>query len=520
MSEEDRNNGLDNFFVEPSNEEEATDLFAPVGETQAPQGYIPPAAPPVQQYAAPSAASAQGAVPVITETAPVPEDSVEKTGKAKRKKSGRSAIKSKAAKGKAALEEGIRKGTRQAEMLKKEIEEDDRELKEPSSKNRQTFFTLALALLVVVTIVFLFSDRFYNRLRGRSSYVLDDIGVSIPYTEGNTTLLTHKENLIRCSQDGLMAINEKGGVIYDVPYTMSAPYPAVGGDYISVADRLGMSLMVIKDGQTKMSVTTESVIILNTVNATGESCVVLNAANGHMIVLYDINGNILMQRRTYSASDGIPMGLALSDDGSRMATVYVNYTGTELASIVTLFDLTESGSVLVDRIVGSMSFSQCLISDICFVGNELFYAGTDRIGALSAEGSVKSIWEQQLSYELKSLCLGNEFFAVLYGNGQAGTALPAENNIVVYNYNGDTLYEMNVEDAGYIDVWGDTVIYAKGRIYYGISSVGKAMWTMNTGDTYGRLVAYNNDKTVAATRNGELRVYKVSLRSVESEHVD
>lgn len=418
------------------------------------------------------------------------------------------------------VKDDLQKGVDRVNEVRKEIEADDRELKETSLKTRRWFIGVALTLVLAAAVVFLFSDRFFNAVQGRSSYVLEEMDASVNYIEGNTTLLTHDGNLLRCSQDGLMAMNDKGGVVYDIPFTMTAPYAVSAGDYVSVADRLGMSLVVIRRGQTVVSLTTESNILLNTVNEQGESCVVLSASNGNIVNLYDVAGNTLMQRRTYATTDGIPMALALSADGSRMATVYVNYTGSELASIITIFDLTETGSSLVDRIVGSVSFTNCVISDIKFVGDYLFYAGTDRMGEVTSESGVNTVWETNLAYEIKTLAMTEDFYVILYGDGQAGVALPAENNIVVYSYNGEVLNQFYVDLAGYVDAWNDTVIYSEGRVYYGISSTGKPKWTLSTGDVYGKLVAYENNKTVAVTQNDKLRFYKVTLRGVDGEYVD
>ena len=180
------------------------------------------------------------------------------------------------------------------EKIKEEEEalaRDDRELEETPEKRKRVLIFAAVVLVVLAIGIFLFSDRFYNMLRGESSYILTDSGISVSYTEGNTTMLIHDGRLLRCSQDGLQALNERGSVIYDIPFTMSSPYMVNAGEYVSVADRLGMELIVVKGGQTQVQIKTESNILLNTVNEAGQAAVVLDAAEGHIVNLYSASGS-------------------------------------------------------------------------------------------------------------------------------------------------------------------------------------------------------------------------------------
>ncbi len=404
--------------------------------------------------------------------------------------------------------------TKENKETRTHVDKDGRELIRPTKKRQRVYITLGMIALIIVIVLFLLSDRIFNRVQGKASYVLKETDKAVTYIEGNTNIQMHKGKLLRCSQDGLQCLNESGTVAWDIPFTMSSPYLVTAGNYISVADRLGMSILIVNNGNIVTEITTESQILLNCVNDLGMSAAVLDAVDGHMVNLYSQEGETLMQRRTYSTTDGIPMAIALSADGSRMGTVYVNYTGAVMTSILTIFDLTETGSSLVDRIVGSISFENTLLSDIKFVGNQCFYAGTDRFGAVSVRTDVVIQWENKVSYAIEALAIGEEFFAVRYGDGLAGTVLPAENNIVSYNYKGDVLAKRNIENVNYLDVWGDTLVFGAGRYYEAISSTGKPKWTLQAYEEYSHMVQFDSDKTVAALRSGVIRFYKVKLKGV------
>lgn len=398
-----------------------------------------------------------------------------------------------------------------------EFEDDDRNLEEPPKDKKKWILMGMAAICLVALATFLFSDRFYNMVRGKSSYTLEKTGQEVSFAEGNTSVVLDGNTLLRCSQDGLQALDESGEVIWDIPFTMSSPYMLKAGSYVSVADRLGTSVLLIRNGVVETEVTTEKKVLLHCVNEKGASAVVLDGGDSHSVNLYSSQGEILMQRHTYADADGIPVAIALSADSSRMATAYIHYTGTKVQSIITVFDLTENGSALVDRIVGSASYEDCLITDLRFVGDRCFYAGSDRIGVMEAGEACEVIWEKMLEYRIESLVMSDSYFAIRYGDGLAGTAAPVENNIVIYNYGGDVQFQQNLEDASYLDAWGDTVICGAGRSYYGISAKGSPKWQVDSIEDYSRLVAFESGDTVAGLRSGKIAYYKVTIKNATEE---
>ena len=106
----------------------------------------------------------------------------------------------------------------------------------------------------------------------------------------------------------------------------------------------------------------------------------------------------------------------------------------------------------------------------------------------------------------------DDYYAVLYGDGQPGVAEPVDDNVVIYNYSGKILSSFSVEDADYLDAWGNTVICGASRSYTAVTGTGKALWSMDAADSYSRLIAFPNGKEVAALTNGSLIYYKVTLK--------
>ena len=337
------------------------------------------------------------------------------------------------------------------------------------------------------------------------------------FAEGNVGIGIYDNQLLRCSQDGIQALTEKGNVVWDIPFTMSAPTLKVAGDYISVADQLGMRIMIINAGNVTTEVTTESNILMSALNELGQAAVVLSAKDGHIVNLYSAQGDLLMQRRTFQISDGIPIAVALSENGTRMATVYVNYTGTVLKSIITVFALTASGSLLVDRVVGSIAYEDIVISDLKFIGNRLFFAGSEIIGAVSTRDGVEKEWEKSLGYRIEALVMADDYVALRFGEGLAGTAERVDKNIVIYNYSGNVISDQYIQGASYLGASNDTVIIGSGRSYTAISSGGAIKWTMDSTEDYMELLAFPGGKSVAALKRSQIDFYNVTLKGAVLE---
>ncbi len=395
--------------------------------------------------------------------------------------------------------------------------QDSRSLTEIFGRNKLIWLIVGIVALLILLIVIMFSDRLYNQVKGQASYTLTESQIHVSFAEGNVGIGIYDNQLLRCSQDGIQALTEKGNVVWDIPFTMSAPTLKVAGDYISVADQLGMRIMIINAGNVTTEVTTESNILMSALNELGQAAVVLSAKDGHIVNLYSAQGDLLMQRRTFQISDGIPIAVALSENGTRMATVYVNYTGTVLKSIITVFDLTESGSLLVDRVVGSIAYEDIVISDLKFIGNRLFFAGSEIIGAVSTRDGVEKEWEKSLGYRIEALVMADDYVALRFGEGLAGTAERVDKNIVIYNYSGNVISDQYIQGASYLGASNDTVIIGSGRSYTAISSGGAIKWTMDSTEDYMELLAFPGGKSVAALKRSQIDFYNVTLKGAVLE---
>ena len=65
---------------------------------------------------------------------------------------------------------------------------DERELEEPPKEKKKWILMGMIILFCVALAMFLFSDRFYNMIQGRSSYTLEKQEQTVNFSDGNISI--------------------------------------------------------------------------------------------------------------------------------------------------------------------------------------------------------------------------------------------------------------------------------------------------------------------------------------------
>ena len=351
--------------------------------------------------------------------------------------------------------------------------------KEPRKKRSFSWIFVVIALMIgvffmIVTGGFkkLFGDDQVQTLRSMNEPIL--------YTTDSVTRVRPFEDLaLHMSANGLRAYDTSGKLAWDLPFTMSYPSLVTSDSCAIIADLGGTQILLINKGGLLNTITTEATILYCTVNHNGHIAAILDSGASHTLVVFDQFGRVIVRRITYADQDGVPMAIAINDDATCMATAYMIYTEAELRSAVTLFNLTDSASDSIDRIAGNYTYTNTLISDLCYMGDELIAIGDNRIVGIRASGNTAEDWNMELSYEITALGFGSDYVALLQGEGLVGVAGASEHDMLVIGADGKRRLELNMEDSRGLWVQGDVIVYQDGFDYTALSRSGKVIWTYN-----------------------------------------
>ncbi len=351
--------------------------------------------------------------------------------------------------------------------------------KKPKKNRSFSWIFVVIALLIGVFFLFI-TGGFKKLFGGDRPQTLRAMSDPILYnTDSVTRVRPFGDLALHMSANGLQAYNTNGTLAWDLPFTMSYPSLVTSDRCAIVADLGGTQILLIDDTGLLNTITTEASILYCTVNHNGFTAAILDSGESHTLVVFDQFGRILVRRITYADQDGVPMAIAINDDASCMATAYMIYTEAELRSAVTLFNLTDSGSDSIDRIAGNYTYTNTLISDLYYMGDELIAIGDNRIVGIRSTGNTAEDWNQDISYEITSLGFGSDFVALLQGEGLVGVAGASEHDMLVIGADGKRRLELNMEDSRGLWVQGDVIVYQDGFDYIALNRAGDRIWSYN-----------------------------------------
>ena len=366
---------------------------------------------------------------------------------------------------------------------------------------KRTWLFILVILCITCIGAFLLSDTFYSMVHHQTTYTLKASDVSLEYTsDGVTHVHSFKNLLLRINRNGVQAVDTKGAVHWDVPYSMNGPSFSQAGSYAAIADLKGNQICLLNESGQIGNITTEGPITYCTVNETGHTAVIISTDVSNRILVYDKSGNILVRRETYISQDGIPIAATLNADGTSLATSYVIYTETDLRSAVTLFNISDS-SQTADKIAGNYSYPNTLVTELHYMDDMLMYIGDNRIGGIRTTGNTEQLWEESLAYQIVSFDFGSDYLAVLFGNGMAGVSIGADSNLIVYAPNGSRLLEMNIESPESLNVSNDIIVYQDGITYNAMNAEGVKKWFFTPSNAPQQLFAMDSKHAVSVTPN-------------------
>ena len=302
-----------------------------------------------------------------------------------------------------------------------------------------TRLKLLIALLIIVVIVAavviirnVLSYRSYNSYKLVSSY----------QTTGESTAdyYLFADNVLKVSKEGASYIDASGDVVWDCGYSINLPEVVVNGDYAVVADINGRDVYVF-DTSGKISSQTLDYDITNVdVASQGVYAVIVTTSEGHMINVYDKYSDEIYDHITYIENSGYPLDVAISSDGTKLFTSYLNIVDTSLETYLAAYNLSDVGkNENSDRLVGGYTFEGKVFPIVEFMDNDTVACFGDdciEIYSMSEKPSLKA--EIDLGdVTIQGIFCSEEYVGYIEKlETQSGSDDAANYNIYVYDTSG------------------------------------------------------------------------------------
>ncbi len=302
-------------------------------------------------------------------------------------------------------------------------------------KRRNLVIGIAVIALLIGGGVYLYS--LYNK-----NYVSYEVLKTMENTEENgAQYQQYSSGLLKFSKDGATAIDKDGKLKWNGSYEMKQPIADVCGDYAVVADQGGTAIQIFDADGVAGSIPTVHDIIKVEVSKKGVVAALLEADRGNKIILYDVDGTMLVEMATNVIENGYPIDITLSEDGEKLITSYISVTTGELVGIASFYNFGEVGQNWVENLVGAYKFDGIVAPRVFFNNNDTACIFKEN-GFMIFDYAEMPNMIKEINFENKihSIMHSSEYIGVVLEAGEAGYR-----ELVVYDQKGNKILDKKLD---------------------------------------------------------------------------
>lgn len=340
------------------------------------------------------------------------------------------------------------------------------EIRKKKHKKRVAIIT-AFSLLVFITVVMAVVFMILNR-----RYANYEVIKSIERKESTSAVYyPYKNGVLRLSRDGIMAMDAGGTQLFNGMYQMKDPLMDNNGDYVVVYDKGSTGLEIINGSGRMTSVNITKPIIKAEIANQGVTAVLMEGNDENYLSYYTVDGDLILETRTFTNDDGYPIDIAISDDGQRLVTSYVALNNGNMQNKITFQNFGKIGDNYESKIVAAIDLGQTLAGDVEFINNSTVCAfGDDRFIIYSMEKVPEQIHEETLTKEIKSIFYSKEYIGLVLLNNDN----ESKYEIMVYDLKGEKVLSKNTNiEYKSIHISGDEIILYSNDEWYIFTLGGK-----------------------------------------------
>ncbi len=294
-----------------------------------------------------------------------------------------------------------------------------------------------IGVLILAGAVYYGVNRYKLKTRTYSAY---DITASQKLS-GSTVdgYLVVEEGILRYSRDGASVIDGELKEVWNVSFDFNEPIADACKKYAVLADKGAKTLYIIAGDVDYTKVTTEYAIEKVVIAAQGVCAVWMDGVEQDYVTLYSAKGEKLVDMNTLTSASGFPVDMAISEDGTKLITDYVDFDDDVMTSLVTFYNFGDVGEKnYVDGLVGQNKYAAALYADVTFLNNDTCVAfGTDGFVLYSMEEIPEVICQIKVSDTIKRVAYSDQYIGLLVESGKQGEGYVSR----IYNLKGNIVEE-------------------------------------------------------------------------------
>lgn len=269
--------------------------------------------------------------------------------------------------------------------------------------------TITMCICLIIINIFYQMNRTYRGYRVVKSTERSD--------SNSVTYISYGENFLKYSKDGATGFRANGEILWSGSYEMKNPLAATCDNFVAIADIGGRDVYIFNGSDTGTYMKMDAPIEQISVAKQGVFAVVLKKdgeANINIYDPYNVAEQLKVSISTSTDNDGFPVAIALSKDGQKLVTSYINVQKGVLESSLNFYNFDSVGKNSVDRIVGSRPLEQQVVVDIDFLTNNTICAYTkDGFQIYYMQETPQDVAVIDIKNSIKSVSRNSKYIAVL-----------------------------------------------------------------------------------------------------------
>lgn len=291
--------------------------------------------------------------------------------------------------------------------------------KQFSIKRRKRRRIRAIIIAAVVIVLAVVGAFFFFRYRTFKGYkVLSQI--ELANTDEQITITQYNKGYMRCATEGVTYF-DKDGIIWAESFEMTQPIFSSCGQYFAVADMKSKDVYLYDEGGFIKRITMGHSITDVEVSEQGVVAAATNEGESNYIEVVDKDGGELITAKSVFASSGYLTDIALSENGKKLAAIYVYVSEGTLESKAVFYDFSNGGSGQ-DMVVGGFNqYQNTVLTNVIFLEKErVAVVGDDSYTIYDFTGTPEIIAE--------NLSIGVEIQTLFFDKKHIGMIVEDENS--------------------------------------------------------------------------------------------
>lgn len=317
-----------------------------------------------------------------------------------------------------------------------EVDQDDLDAK--IKKHRRKVFVIIASIILLVLIALIAIYIYFEHKTYTSYEVINSIERS---DTSASQFETFQGNLLKYTNDGAVYTDLNGNRIWNQTYEMDHPFTDSCNEYLVIYELNGTQIYILNKVSLQSSIQTTMPIQRVSVAKQGTIAVLMESEGISYLQLYDKEGTQLAAGELHVQNSGYPLDIALSEDGQKLAVAMLDINEGSVKTTIAFYNFGAVGQNSIDKIVGSYSYPDMLISRIHYMKDDTMVAfGDSKVVIFRGTQKPAESTSIEITEEVKSIFYDDQYFGLVFDSDSK----EQPHRLELYNIKGAKVREVGI----------------------------------------------------------------------------